>query len=77
MAKVRRRQEVSRGNVSVSGPGFEKGGYANLSVGISAALTAATRGEDGRAWYVREGDVIKRAVEKRGRTIVVLKTGGA
>lgn len=75
MAKVRRRQGASKGNVSVSGPGFEKGGYANTSVGISAALTAATRGEDGRAWYVREGDHITHAVEKDGKTITVTRTG--
>lgn len=64
------------GPVGVSGPGYEKDGYANSSQGISAALTAATRGTDGGTWYVYDGTGNTHAVEKRGRVITVLRMGG-
>lgn len=78
MAKVRRASGAANtGRVSVSGPGFERERLANVHVGISAALTGATRGEVGGTWYVRDNGVTTHAVEKRGREIVVLKMGGA
>lgn len=75
--KVRRASGAANtGRVSVSGPGFERDRLANVHVGISAALTGATRGEEGGTWYVRDGGVTTHAVEKRDREIVVLKMGG-
>lgn len=76
--KVRRSGGApNSGRVSVSGPGFERERLANVHVGISAALTGATRGEVGGTWYVRDGDVTRFAVEKRNREILVLPMGGA
>jgi hypothetical protein len=75
--RVRRASGAANtGRVSVSGPGFERERLANVHVGISAALTGATRGEVGGTWYVRDGDVIRFAVEKRDRAIVVLPMKG-
>lgn len=78
MARVRRSSSApNTGRVSVSGPGFERDRLANVHVGISAALTGATRGDDGGTWYVRDGGVTTHAVEKRGKEIVVLRMGAA
>jgi hypothetical protein len=74
--KVRRSGGApNSGRVSVSGPGFERERLANVHVGISAALTGATRGEVGGTWYVRDGDVTRFAVEKQDGVIQVIPMG--
>jgi len=45
-------------------------------VGVSTALTVAARAEGEGTWYVREDGVTSHAVDKRGKTIFVLRMGG-
>lgn len=71
MAKRKSRGSAPDGAVSVTGPDYERDGLPNLSVGISAAQTAASRaGQDG-TWYVRLGDTIRYWVERRDDVISV------
>jgi hypothetical protein len=64
------KRRAQDGSVTVSGPGYDRAGLPNVSVGISAAQTAASRaGVDG-TWYVR-GDGPTVAVERRGDLVLV------
>jgi hypothetical protein len=67
---VKRRGNAPEGDVSVSGPGYERDGLPNVSVGISAALTVASRSSEG-TWYVRDGDVMKAHVTAHAGVVEV------
>ncbi len=63
------------GSVSVSGPGVDRDGLPNVHVGVSLALTAATRHSNG-TWYVRDAGEGRYAVEHRADATVVLPLKG-
>lgn len=63
------------GSVSVSGPRYDRDRLLNVGVGISVALTAASRYDDG-TWYVRENGHSRYAVSRvDGGTIYVTPMG--
>lgn len=67
---MKRRARDTDGTVSVSGPGYERAGLPNVGVGISAALTAATRLRAG-TFYVRDGEQVHAHVSYDNGTIRV------